>query len=58
MVVRQRQNEEKEEVIYGCCVAGCFWYFMVLKGKEYAISKDYSTTDEEISEVLKILGIG
>ena len=28
---------------------------MVLKGKEYAISKDYSTTDEEIFDILKIL---
>jgi len=28
---------------------------VVLKDKEYAISKDYSTTEEDIFEVVKIL---
>ena len=54
MLAGQQQNDN-EEVIYGCYVVGRFWYFMVLKGKEYAISKDYSTTDEEIFEIVKIL---
>ena len=54
MLVGQIQNKN-EEVVYGCYVVGRFWYFMVLKGKEYAISKDYSTTDNEIFEVFNIL---
>ena len=54
MLVGQQQNEETD-IVYGCYVVGRFWYFMVLKGKEYAISKDFSTTDTEIFEVFKIL---
>ncbi|MEM1123058.1 MAG: hypothetical protein AAGJ18_21630 [Bacteroidota bacterium] len=54
MLIGQQQNQE-DEVIYGCYVVGRLWYFMVLKGKEYAISKDYSTTDEEIFDIIKIL---
>ncbi len=54
MLIGQQQNEDNS-VIYGCYVVGRFWYFMVLKGKEYTISKDYSTTDDGIFEVVKIL---
>ena len=54
MLVGQQKNED-DKVIYGCYVVGRFWYFMVLKGKEYAISRDFSTTDDEIFEVMKIL---
>ena len=54
MLIGQQQNKDNE-VIYGCYVVGRLWYFMVLKGKEYVISKDYSTTDEEIFEIVKIL---
>lgn len=54
MLLGQHQNKESE-VIYGCYVVGRLWYFMVLKDKEYAISKDYSTTEEDIFEVVKIL---
>jgi len=55
VVVTQLDKIKDNEVIYGCYVVGRLWYFMVLKGKEYAISKDYSTTDEEIFDILKIL---
>ena len=36
---------------------GDFGIFMGLKGREYAISKDYSTIDEEIFDIVKILKI-
>lgn len=58
MLVGQQQNENKE-IIYGCYIVGRLWYFMVLDGKEYAISKSYSADDEaavfEIIQVLKAL---
>ncbi len=44
--------------MYGCHVIGADWYFMVLKGKEYAISRDYSALSKEIFNIfgsLKVL---
>lgn len=46
---------KKEDVIYGCYIIGRNWYFTVLRGKEFAISKSYSSDDEEIFEIIKIL---
>jgi hypothetical protein len=55
MLVGQCQNENND-VIYGCYVVGRNWYFMVLKGKEFAISKDYSAThDDDIIKIVKAL---
>ena len=55
MLVGQAQNKA-EAIIYGCYIVGRNWYFMVLKGKEFAISKDYSAThDDDILEIVKIL---
>lgn len=41
--------------IYGCHVIGVDWYFMVLQGKEYAMSRNYSALTNEIFEILRIL---
>ncbi len=55
MLVGQTLNEN-QEVVYGCYVIGRNWYFMVLKGKEYAISRDYSATQpDDILDIVKIL---
>ncbi|NJN78181.1 MAG: hypothetical protein HC803_07495 [Saprospiraceae bacterium] len=60
MLVGQTLNTEND-VIYGCYVVGRpdsyrDWYFMVLKGKEFAISKDFSATDnDEILDIIRIL---
>jgi hypothetical protein len=55
MLVGQTQNDNND-VIYGCYIVGRNWYFMVLKGKEFAISKDYSSThDDDILKIVKIL---
>jgi hypothetical protein len=43
--------------MYGCHVIGGDWYFMTLEGKEYAISRDYSTLTNEIFDVFKILKV-
>lgn len=54
MLVGQQQNQDNE-VIYGSYIVGRNWYFMVLKGKEFAISKSYAADDEEIFEIIKVL---
>ena len=54
MLVGQYLNDDKS-VIYGCYVVGRNWFFMVLKDKHYAISKDFSSSDEEIFDVIGIL---
>ncbi len=41
--------------MYGCHVIGADWYFMVLQGKEYAMSRNYSALTSEIFEIFGIL---
>jgi len=54
MLIGQAYNEDKLP-IYGCYVVGRNWFFMVLQGKEYAISKAFSADDQDIFEIVKIL---
>ncbi len=54
MMVAQELNNNNIP-IYGVVVKGKDWYFMVLKGKEYAISKPYKAVDEELFEIVKLL---
>lgn len=55
MLVGQMLNKQ-EDIIYGCYVVGRNWYFMVLKDKEFAISKDYSAThDDDMLKIVQIL---
>lgn len=44
-----------EDTIYGCYIVGRNWYFMVLKGNKFAISKSFSADDEEILDIVKTL---
>jgi len=54
MLVAQELNNNTKP-IYGVVVKGINWYFMVLRGKEYAISNAYKATDEELFEIVKLL---
>jgi hypothetical protein len=54
MLAAQALNEDGLPM-YGCHVIGGDWYFMTLEGKEYSISRDYSTLTNEIFDVFKIL---
>ena len=47
-------NDNKSP-IFGCFVIGRNWYFLVLQGKKYAISKDYSCVDDEVFDIYRIL---
>ncbi len=53
MVAQELNNNERP--IYGIVVKGQIWSFVVLKGKEYAISTSYKATDEELYEIVKLL---
>ncbi len=55
MLVGQ-QMEEVPKTMYGCYVVGSVWKFMALNtDRKYAISQDFSATDEDIFEIFRIL---
>jgi len=54
MLVAQELNNNQKPV-YGVYVVGRNWFFMILQGKEYAISNAYKATDEELFEIIKLL---
>ncbi|MEZ4870575.1 MAG: hypothetical protein R3C14_55110 [Caldilineaceae bacterium] len=54
MVVAQALNGD-DQPVYGCYVVGSDWRFMLLDGKHYLISRDYSALSDEIYEILRIL---
>ena len=43
--------------MYGCHVIGVDWYFMVLQGKEFAMSRDYSALSSEIFDIFRALKV-
>ena len=55
MLVGQSLNDDLSKPIYGCYVNGRDWYFMILLGKEYSISQDFSATTDDIFEVFATL---
>ncbi|MEY4540058.1 MAG: hypothetical protein RLZZ306_1815 [Bacteroidota bacterium] len=55
MLVGQSLNDDPSKPIYGCYVNGRDWYFMVLLGKEYSISQDFSATTDDIFKVFATL---
>lgn len=54
MLVGQALNGDQRP-IYGCYVIGSDWRFMLLDGKHYLISRDYSALSDEIYDILRIL---
>ena len=54
MLAAQTLNDA-DTPIYGCYVIGRHWNFMVLEGKEYAISTDYSCANLEIFDIYRIV---
>ncbi len=54
MLAAQELNNNQKP-IYGVVVKGIIWYFLVLRGKEYAVSNSYKATDEELFEIVKLL---
>jgi hypothetical protein len=55
MYVAQHLNKEPDEPIYGCYIVGRNWFFVVLQGKEYAVSDAYVATQADLFEIVAIL---
>ncbi|MEM7535071.1 MAG: hypothetical protein AAF639_23045 [Chloroflexota bacterium] len=53
MLVGQTLNDHNTPM-YGAYAIGSVWYFMVLKGHEYMISRDYSALTDEVYDILRI----
>jgi hypothetical protein len=56
MLVAQGLNGNNQP-IYGCFVVGRYWRFMVLEGKEYAVSDGYSATQQPLFDIFRILKV-
>jgi hypothetical protein len=54
MLVAQVRNEGKIPV-YGCYVLGRSWFFVILNGKNYAVSRAYDASQPDIYTVIAIL---
>ncbi|MDM8519071.1 hypothetical protein QUF64_03425 [Anaerolineales bacterium HSG6] len=54
MLVGQEMNQQTFP-LYGCHVIGADWYFMLLKGQEYAISPAYVATKDDIYDIFRRL---
>ena len=58
MLVSQELNLQKgvDLPLYGCYIIGRNWFFIVLDGNEYAISKAFDSTEiEDAYQILRIL---
>jgi hypothetical protein len=54
MIAAQVQNADNE-TLYGCFVSGRNWFFVLLEGKEYSVSKAYDASDNDIYQIFAIL---
>ncbi len=53
-LIAQEKNKNGKPM-YGLYVIGRFWYFVVMEGKSYCVSKAYDSTDKE--DLLQIIAI-
>ncbi len=54
-LIAQEKNKNGKPM-YGLYVIGRFWYFVVMEGKNYCVSKAYDSTDkEDLLEIIAIL---
>ncbi len=58
LVAREQTNNHTNEPLkpmYGLYIVGLIWNFMVLNGNEYCISKDYTSDDDEVFDIFRML---
>ncbi len=55
MLDAQFLNQPQEKPVYGCYMIGRLWFFVALKGKNYAVSRAYDAT--QIDDMSQIIGI-
>lgn len=44
-----------DDPMYGCYIVGRNWFFVVLEGREYAVSDAFVATQEDIFQIAGIL---
>jgi len=54
MLVAQQLNKN-DQVIHGCYVMGRLWFFVVLTGKEYAISSGHIASNDDLFAIYGML---
>ncbi len=55
MLIGQAKNQNGKPM-YGCYVQGRFWFFCILEGKEYVISKSFDASEiDEAKQIIYIL---
>jgi len=55
MLIGQAKNTDNKP-IYGCYVQGRFWFFSVLDGKQYTVSKGFDSSElEDVQKIIFIL---
>ena len=54
LLAAQHRNDSKFP-LYGCYVLGRNWFFVVLDGKEYAVSNAFNASDDDIYKIVAIL---
>lgn len=56
MVDAQMDNNEKNKPLYGCYNIGRIWFFVLLIGQEYGVSRAYDATQvDDMSDMVVIL---
>ncbi len=55
MIAAQAMNNEPDQALYGCYIIGRNWFFVVLEGKDYAVSLAYDATQDDIFDIVGIL---
>jgi hypothetical protein len=55
MLVGQAKNND-EKPVYGCYVQGRNWYFSLMEGKKYVVSKGFDSSEiDEVKQIIYIL---
>lgn len=56
MVDVQTLNQDAQKPLYGCYIIGRLWFFVLLVGKEYAVSRAYDATQkDDMTAMIQIL---
>jgi hypothetical protein len=55
MLTAQTKNEAYQIPIYGLYTIGRNWYFVMLIGQEYAVSRQFDSTEEDVWQIVSIL---
>lgn len=55
MLAAQANHEKSDTPLYGCYVLGRNWFLVTLEGQKYAVSLAHDSTQDDISQIVKIL---